>query len=292
MSSLIVTANESSPNASPMESCPSRPSLAMSEHSLVKGTPQHIRDWLMSLQPDSRVSPFPLQESKLAPTILAICGPQQLSASASYDRTTRSWRTFQASFLLDTLEPYSETWPKAGMTQDGAFYRQPKWERRISEIGFGLWLTPAVGMVRGEHYTPETSFRHWTEGRQVHLSQQVRDARMWPTPNANDGSGGKMPSQEALCRSSDGTGRKVQISLNYAVKTWATPQSRDYRTGSAKRWEEARKGERSCNLNNQAGGSLNPNWVDWLMGFPIGWTDLKPLEMDKYRLWLEQHGIY
>ncbi len=30
------------------------------------------------------------------------------------------------------------------------------------------------------------------------------------------------------------------------------------------------------------GGQLNPPWVEWLMGWPIGWTDLKPLEMDKF----------
>lgn len=28
-------------------------------------------------------------------------------------------------------------------------------------------------------------------------------------------------------------------------------------------------------------GNLNPTWVEWLMGWPIGWTDLKPLETDK-----------
>ncbi len=25
-------------------------------------------------------------------------------------------------------------------------------------------------------------------------------------------------------------------------------------------------------------GSLNPEWVEWLMGFPIGWTDCGPSE--------------
>jgi len=25
-------------------------------------------------------------------------------------------------------------------------------------------------------------------------------------------------------------------------------------------------------------GPVNPLWVEWLMGFPCGWTDLKPLE--------------
>ena len=28
-------------------------------------------------------------------------------------------------------------------------------------------------------------------------------------------------------------------------------------------------------------GALNPPWVEWLMGWPLGWTDLKPSETDK-----------
>jgi hypothetical protein len=43
-------------------------------------------------------------------------------------------------------------------------------------------------------------------------------------------------------------------------------------------------------LADQAGGSLNPQWVEWLMGWPIGWTDLKPLETDKFQQWLNLHG--
>ena len=37
-------------------------------------------------------------------------------------------------------------------------------------------------------------------------------------------------------------------------------------------------------------GQLNPTWVEWLMGWPPGWTDLKPLEMDKFQQWQQQHG--
>ena len=32
---------------------------------------------------------------------------------------------------------------------------------------------------------------------------------------------------------------------------------------------------------------LNPNFVEWLMAVPIGWTDLKPLEMDSFHQWLQ-----
>jgi len=37
---------------------------------------------------------------------------------------------------------------------------------------------------------------------------------------------------------------------------------------------------------------LNARWVEWLMGWPIGWTSLQPLEMDKFQQWQQQHGIY
>ena len=43
-------------------------------------------------------------------------------------------------------------------------------------------------------------------------------------------------------------------------------------------------------LQTVIGGQLNPDWVEWLMGYPIGATDLKPLGMDKFRWWLQQHG--
>lgn len=40
------------------------------------------------------------------------------------------------------------------------------------------------------------------------------------------------------------------------------------------------------------GGQLNPEWVEWLMGWPIGWTELKPLGMDKFQSWQQQHSVF
>ena len=36
--------------------------------------------------------------------------------------------------------------------------------------------------------------------------------------------------------------------------------------------------------------SINPNLYEWLMGWPQGWTDLKPLEMDKFLFVQRQLG--
>ena len=36
--------------------------------------------------------------------------------------------------------------------------------------------------------------------------------------------------------------------------------------------------EERRSMANGNGGQLNPEWVEWLMGFPIGWTDLNASE--------------
>jgi hypothetical protein len=35
---------------------------------------------------------------------------------------------------------------------------------------------------------------------------------------------------------------------------------------------------------------LNPGWVEWLMGWPLGWTESRPLETDRFQEWLRSHG--
>jgi hypothetical protein len=44
------------------------------------------------------------------------------------------------------------------------------------------------------------------------------------------------------------------------------------------------------NLGEVVGGLLNPDWTEWLMGWPIGWTGLRPLETDKYHFARLKHG--
>jgi DNA (cytosine-5)-methyltransferase 1 len=59
---------------------------------------------------------------------------------------------------------------------------------------------------------------------------------------------------------------------------WPTPQSSDHiQKRTSKKWKE--KGAVNFSLANPeitgvTGGQLNPRWVEWLMGYPDGWTDL------------------
>jgi len=63
------------------------------------------------------------------------------------------------------------------------------------------------------------------------------------------------------------------------LQRWPTPTSRDWKDGSAK---ACRNVDPNCLLgrvvhsreNYQTTGSLTPMFCEWLMGFPIGWTEL------------------
>jgi len=35
---------------------------------------------------------------------------------------------------------------------------------------------------------------------------------------------------------------------------------------------------------------LNPDWVDWLLGFPIGWSDCAATGTLRFQQWLQLHG--
>jgi DNA (cytosine-5)-methyltransferase 1 len=45
-------------------------------------------------------------------------------------------------------------------------------------------------------------------------------------------------------------------------------------------------------LANQVGGSLNPDWVRWLMGWPVGWDSAGPLGELRWEPWdAEPEGV-
>ncbi len=122
----------------------------------------------------------------------------------------------------------------------------------------------------------------------VSLAQQIKTPHRWPTPLATDGS--KCPSgslARAVNPALQATFRNKEEGRN-----WPTPAARDYRHPNAKSYAERGGGSKGEQLPNAVGGTLNPDWVEWLMGWPLGWTDLKPLETDKFRQWQQQHGIY
>ena len=92
----------------------------------------------------------------------------------------------------------------------------------------------------------------------------------WPPPTARDWKDGTAKSCQTV---------PVNGLLGRAVHRFPTPTASSWKTGGNRR-----------HLRGVAGGALNPTWVEWLMGWPIGWTGLEPLETGRFQKWLEEHG--
>ena len=66
---------------------------------------------------------------------------------------------------------------------------------------------------------------------------------------------------------------------------WPTPTVQDAKNNGG----PSQHRRNDTPLNAMVGGKLNPTWVAWLMGWPLGWTDLNASAMDKYQQWRQQH---
>ena len=70
---------------------------------------------------------------------------------------------------------------------------------------------------------------------------------------------------------------------------WATPQASDGRRVISGFGSNLRNGKNLPELGT-AEGWINPELSEWLMGWPQGWSDLKPLETDKFQEWRRLHS--
>lgn len=194
---------------------------------------------------------------------------------AKLDRATSSWKIPQLSLFEDS-ERSLETWPRWGMMLDGVCWEQTPLEPDTEENEFGLWPTPKAS-IRGD--CPSERRRHTPD-----LPSAVA---MWPTPMANDSTGSQ------YCY---GKNKKNLMKLPGAVIMFPTPQASDNRDRghigmpAIQRRQMNKKQIGLGQSVSDTSGALNPNWVEWLMDWPIGWTDLSPLAMGKYQAWRRSHG--
>ena len=116
----------------------------------------------------------------------------------------------------------------------------------------------------------ETTRKGRTEASNLRDQIAVREGiRTWPTPQEDDSSN---------VHPND----KRSPTLVKAVDRLPTPTRRDWK-GARKPETLKAKGRDERNslpdaIEYQNGGQLNPDWVEWLMGWPIGWEALQPFE--------------
>ncbi len=302
------------------------PSLQMSRNLTEDLGAELLKSWLAVFR--ARTS-APLEKAPESTASEAGFGEKWRELSVRYDPDTSSWRTHRCLWDED-LSACSLTLPKWGSMRDGVLSELLTLERPTAANDAGLWPTQqAMEATNDLNFTcsgdgrekpnklgwavaramavPTPRSTDWKNGKQrADFGMNLPTfANMWPTPLATDGSNGG-PNQK---------GGKGDLRLSSAVHQFptptatntkanhmrgadkgkprearnymATPTARDWRSGKA---SQATMERNSRPLSEQIGGQLNPNWVEWLMGWPPGWTDLKPLVMDRFRNAPLKHG--
>lgn len=227
---------------------------------------------------DFPASRFPWLESKKVRQTTVTCGRKCSELSESLRRVGSWVRTYLESCALPP-GTRSRTWSVKGMTSRCLILKLRLSARctdgngsSSSGAGDTLWNTPSAMDSLPPRSMDAVRRQATTTGKgrtqPATLREQVipeyrnayQSARLWPTPAARDYKGSN--SMEHLTRESGNMNHTGQLAN--AVRLW--PKLKDAGLIS----EEERR-----NLSQGNGGQLNPTWVEWLMGFPIGYTEVE-----------------
>jgi hypothetical protein len=199
-------------------------------------------------------------------------GQKWRELSVRFDRAACSWRTHRRLWD-EELTGSSVTFPRWGMTVDGVL------------LARGTPALPTYASARGSSRAIPTPRANDAEKRGNIDAQNPRNGlagwvQMIPTPTAINAGTGRT-------NRSDSPNAATRPTLAKWV-LWPTPTAQDASNNGAPSQSERNK----IPLNAVAGGKLNPRWVEWLMGWPIGWTCYAPLEMARFQQWRDSHGGY
>ena len=139
--------------------------------------------------------------------------------------------------------------------------------RRIDGRSAGPGTTDAALQRRGGMANLAETIQIRNRGVEMH-------DRRFPTPRSEDAqcAGGHRGKDDtlygAICR----------------PKQYPTPTAQDAKNNGG----GSQMDRNTPPLNAEVGGRLNPDWVEWLMGWPIGWTSLGPLNPQTFQEWLQR----
>ena len=218
---------------------------------------------------------------------------QELLQKSSQDLF--SSKTYQP--LENILDISCTTLPPSGTMRNGAVSAQKKLGDCIKEIECGsLDRKPDNETF---FHTPSTGGLDGGSNSRRALKKRLE---MWPTPDASQRgarSRDLVINQSTVKRRT--SGQKRGIDLQTAVKfnptNFPTPQASDNRDrGNMSNPSIQRRVRIGKQLNlsqsvHPTNGKLNPDWVEFLMGWPTSWTDLTSTGVVQYPLSPEPEGL-
>lgn len=212
----------------------------------------------------------------------------------------------ESGYLLPTPAASSYGTSNNGKRGDGSTFKTAGAPSLSTMASKNLWPTPMMSDYKAPN-SLEGVTRKDGKSRMDKLPNVVR----WPTPTSAEGSkiGSKANfGQVGLSNHPSIVGEPTREKMKKDRKgepgnRWYTPQSRDYKGASGyrtdlpaqletKRWHtpqcddaknlghNKKRRETLTSQTSEVGQMLSPDWVEWLQGWPVGWTSLEPLKCD------------
>ena len=222
---------------------------------------------------DSPVSPGVSPGSSEAQKMTAISGRRWLPLLKSYGLNGSLAKMSEALLTNQWASPgRSLTFTASDIKSSLLFCLRLGSERHIDGIESGLLPTAKATDGSKGSRTSAGAERELARGKNIDLGMV---AKLWPTPDATPRGAtpnftGKRPS-----------GHKESFNLQTAAKMWPTPTTRDHKGANSDEHLAKARGHlpNAVKMEGHSSGSLNPEWVEWLMGFPAGWTNLTAEEL-------------
>jgi len=214
---------------------------------------------------DTPANPSVTPATETEQTIQDTSGRVSPMPFAYFDQDLLCWKTLQGTFLSD-LEMSKPIWPRSGTTHNGiAYQRQPSAPRTYA-TEYSLSLHETM------EWTPTATANQMAPS----MRQRNPGLRLWPTPTTQEVEHKDLVINEKGRRATkSGHGRGWALGLADQVKLWKTPTVNDSNNANLPASQMNRSSIVGQLMREGESGSLNPEWVEWLMGFPIGWTDLE-----------------
>jgi len=226
--------------------------------------------------------------------------PDKMTAFSRLSRFGMTFKPLTENRGAELLTLYLEAFPVRTFQQPGEALASKEHDRECGEKWRGwlakfdpgscLWKTAQCSLLEEEPESLQTLPR----------SGMTRSGMLWErqtlVPRISETESGSWHTP-TVCGNYNrkGLSKTSGDGLATAVTKWPTPQASDNRdrgnlsSGAVQRRMEKGKQISLSQSVSESSGALNPTWVEWLMGWPLGWTDLKPLGTDKFQQWQQQH---
>jgi hypothetical protein len=234
-----------------------------------------------------------------SPIQQAYCAPDKMTAFSRLSRFGMTYKPLTESLGEELLTLYREDFHAKTLAQQEKAQELTgneaecgkKWRASFTKYdpSLSLWKThqcsllgdldefletwPQWGLMRDGECWEQRTLEQTIRGTESGLSEQI-----WPTPRSCSAMAATITPEAAWNKK-----RNPNLETIVGRVQFPTPTCHNSKEGAY----PSEFNRKTPTLATHAGGKLNPDWVEWLMNWPIKWSDLNGFNKQEFQRWQE-----